>query len=147
KELTYQTGMELVKPIEGEIKQLKTSYDRLLEDVEQKISADDVETKIDVVQKKNKGLEKIVENIDNRLVSLDSLVSSLSLFEGSQPGTKTQLKEQVKPEVEEKVKNSREYLYAQIYKMSDEGLSIDEIAQQTKMGKGEVRLILGLRKK
>ncbi|MFH1860740.1 MAG: hypothetical protein ABH870_07000, partial [bacterium] len=26
KELTYQTGMELVKPIEGEIKQLKTSY-------------------------------------------------------------------------------------------------------------------------
>ncbi|MBU0701559.1 DUF2802 domain-containing protein [bacterium] len=147
KELTYQTGMELVKPIEGEIKQLKTSYDRLLEDVEQKISADDVEAKIDVVQKKNKGLEKIVENIDNRLVSLDSLVSSLSLFEGSQPGNKTQLREQVKPESEEKVKNSREYLYSQIYKMSDEGLSIDEIAQQTKMGKGEVRLILGLRKK
>ncbi len=146
KELTYQTGVELIKPIEGEIKQLKTNYDRLLEDVDQKIDAD-VEKKIDVVQKKNKGLEKTIENIDNRLVSLDSLVSSLSLFEGSQPGTKTQLKEQVKPESEEKVKNSREYLYSQIYKFSDDGLSIDEIAQQTKMGKGEVRLILGLRKK
>lgn len=146
KELTYQTGIELVKPIEGEIKQLKTSYDRLLEDVEQKIDAN-VEKKIDVVQKKNKGLEKTIENIDNRLVSLDSLVSSLSLFEGSQPGAKTQSKEQIKPESEEKIKNSREYLYSQIYKLSDEGLSIDEVAQQTKMGKGEVRLILGLRKK
>ncbi len=146
KEMTYQTGTELIKPIESEIKQLKTNYDRLLEDVEQKIDTD-VEKKIDVVQKKNKGLEKTIENIDNRLVSLDSLVSSLSLFEGSQPGGKTQIKEQVKPESEEKIKNSREYLYTQIYKLSDEGLSIDEIAQQTKMGKGEVRLILGLRKK
>jgi hypothetical protein len=146
RELTYQTGTELIKPIESEIKQLKTSYDRLLDDVEQKIDTD-VEKKIDVVQKKNKGLEKTIENIDNRLVSLDSLVSSLSLFEGSQPSTKIQSKEQVKPESEEKIKNSREYLYSQIYKLSDDGLSIDEIAQQTKMGKGEVRLILGLRKK
>lgn len=147
KELTYQTGVELVKPIEGEIKQLKTNYDRLIEDVEQKIDTVDVENKIDIIQKKNKGLEKTIDNIDNRLISLDSLVSSLSLFEGNQIGAKAQPKEQVKPESEEKVKNSKEYLYSQIFKMSDEGLSIDEIAQQTKMGKGEVRLILGLRKK
>ncbi|MFH1897632.1 MAG: hypothetical protein ABH886_05265 [Candidatus Desantisbacteria bacterium] len=147
KELTYQTGIELVKPIEGEIKQLKTSYDQLIEDVEQKINATDVDNKIDVIQKKNKGLEKTVEDMDNKLVSLDSLISSLSLFESNQVGTKLQSKEQGKSESEEKAKNSKEYLYSQIYKMSDEGLSIDEIAQQTKMGKGEVRLILGLRKK
>jgi len=147
KELTYQTGIELVKPIESEIKQLKTSYDQLIEDVEQKINATEVDNKIDVIQKKNKGLEKTVEEMDNKLVSLDSLISSLSLFESNQVGTKSQSKEQRKSESEEKAKNSKEYLYSQIYKMSDEGLSIDEIAQQTKMGKGEVRLILGLRKK
>ncbi len=37
--------------------------------------------------------------------------------------------------------------YQQIYQMADEGLSVDEIARRTQMGKGEIQLILSLRKK
>ncbi len=37
--------------------------------------------------------------------------------------------------------------YQQIYQMADEGLSLDEIARQVGMGKGEVQLILSLRRK
>jgi hypothetical protein len=37
--------------------------------------------------------------------------------------------------------------YQQIYQLADEGLSLDEIARHVQMGKGEIQLILSLRKK
>lgn len=37
--------------------------------------------------------------------------------------------------------------YKRIYRMADEGLSIDDIARRLEMGKGEIQLILSLRKK
>jgi hypothetical protein len=146
KDLAYQTSTELIKPIENDIKQLKTDYERLINEIDKKME-EKVDKKVEIVQKKSKGLEKMIDNIDSRLVSLDSLVSSLSLFESAATGIKTQHKETAKSASEEKQRKDKEALYSQIYKMSDEGLSIDEIAQRTKMGKGEVRLILGLRKK
>jgi hypothetical protein len=37
--------------------------------------------------------------------------------------------------------------YQQIYQLADDGCSLDEIARHVRMGKGEVQLILSLRKK
>lgn len=37
--------------------------------------------------------------------------------------------------------------YQQIYQLSDQGYSLDEIARAVQMGKGEIQLILSLRKK
>ena len=37
--------------------------------------------------------------------------------------------------------------YQEIYKMAEKGLTVDEIARRMEMGKGEIQLILSLRKK
>jgi len=37
--------------------------------------------------------------------------------------------------------------YREIYQLADEGLSLDEIARHVRMGKGEIQLILSLRRK
>lgn len=37
--------------------------------------------------------------------------------------------------------------YQQIYRLADDGCSLDEIARHVRMGKGEIQLILSLRKK
>ncbi|MDI6736810.1 MAG: hypothetical protein QME42_11585 [bacterium] len=140
KELAYQTSMELYKPIENEFKKMQVSNERMMIEIEDKI-----ERKIEPINKKNKGLEKTLSEIESRLITVDSMVSSLPRTEGviAKPVLKT---EEAKLPTNKDKKN-REILHSQIYKLSDEGLSIDEIAQRTKLGKGEVRLILGLRKK
>jgi len=140
KELVQQTSMEFYRPLENEFKKMKISNEQMMAEFEEKM-----DKKIDAFYKKTKGLEKTVSEIDSRLIAIDSIISSLPSTEGvvSKPVIKT---EEVKPTTF-KDKRSREVLHNQIYKFSDEGLSIDEIAQRTKLGKGEVRLILGLRKK
>ena len=140
KELAYQTSMELYKPIENEFKKMQISNERMLAEIE-----NEIDKKIEPVNKKNKSLEKTLSEIESRLITVDSMVSSLPRTEGviAKPVLKT---EEAKLPTNKDKKN-REILHSQIYKLSDEGLSIDEIAQRTKLGKGEVRLILGLRKK
>ncbi|MEW6620501.1 MAG: hypothetical protein AB1422_14390 [bacterium] len=140
KELAQQTSMEVYRPIENEFKKMQVSYERIMTEVEENI-----DKKFDAINKKSKNLEKSVAEIDSRLITVDSIVSSLPRTELSvaKPMIKT---EEVKSTTT-KDKRTREILHNQIYKLSDEGLSIDEIAQRTKLGKGEVRLILGLRKK
>ncbi len=140
KELAYQTSLELYKPIENEFKKMQISNERMMTEIEDKI-----ERKIEPINKKNKSLEKTLSEIESRLIMVDSMVSSLPRTEGviAKPVLKT---EEAKLPTNKDKKN-REILHNQIYKLSDEGLSIDEIAQRTKLGKGEVRLILGLRKK
>ncbi|MEW6095467.1 MAG: hypothetical protein AB1567_02920 [bacterium] len=140
KELAHQTSMEFYRPLENEFKKMQVSNERMMAEFEDKI-----DKKIDSINKKGKGLEKTIGEIDSRLITIDSMVSSLPRTEGivPKPLIKT---EEVKP-ITPKDKRGREILHNQIYKLSDEGLSIDEIAQRTKLGKGEVRLILGLRKK
>ncbi|MFH1564162.1 MAG: hypothetical protein ABIF11_12235 [Nitrospirota bacterium] len=140
KELAYQTSMEFYKPIENELKKMQVAYERIMIELEDKI-----DKKIETINKKNKNLEKTVGEIDSRLITVDSMVSSLPRTEGAM--AKPVLKTEEAKLPTNKDKKNREILHSQIYKLSDEGLSIDEIAQRTKLGKGEVRLILGLRKK
>lgn len=140
KELAHQTSMEFYRPLENEFKKLQISNEQMMNEFEEKI-----DKKIDSIAKKSKNLEKAVSEIDSKLITIDSIVTSLPKGETaiSKPVIKT---EEVKLATV-KDKKTREILHNQIYKLSDEGLSIDEIAQRTKLGKGEVRLILGLRKK
>jgi archaellum component FlaC len=140
KELAHQTSMEFYRPLENELKKMQVSYERMMSEFEERI-----DKKVESLNKKSKSLEKTVSEIDSRLITVDSIISSLPRPEGAV--TKPMIKaEEVKPGTA-KDKRTREILHNQIYKLSDEGLSIDEIAQRTKLGKGEVRLILGLRKK
>ncbi len=141
KELAYQTSMESYKPLENEFKKMQIANERIINEFEEKMN-----NKIDSINKKNKGLEKTVSEIDNRLITVDSIISS-SLSRGEGTVSKPMMKTEEIKLTTAKDKRNREILHNQIYKLSDEGLSIDEIAQQTKLGKGEVRLILGLRKK
>jgi prefoldin subunit 5 len=140
KELAHQTSMEFYRPLENELKKMQVSYERMMSEFEERI-----DKKVESLNKKSKSLEKTVSEIDSRLITVDSIISSLPRAEGAvtKPMIKT---EEAKPATA-KDKRAREILHNQIYKLSDEGLSIDEIAQRTKLGKGEVRLILGLRKK
>lgn len=142
KELAQQTSMEFYRPLENEFKKMNVSYERMIGDFE-----DRLDKKVDGIVKKNKDLEKVMEEIDGKITAIDSTVSLLSQGEdvGILRGEKKQ--PDTSKIIDVKKKKDRETLYNQIYKMSDEGLSVDEIAQRTKMGKGEVRLILGLRKK
>lgn len=142
KELAQQTSMEFYRPLENEFKKMNASYERMIGDFE-----DRLDKKVDGIVKKNKDLEKVMEEIDGKITAIDSTVSLLSQGEdvGILRGEKKQ--PDTNKIIDVRKKKDRETLYNQIYKMSDEGLSVDEIAQRTKMGKGEVRLILGLRKK
>lgn len=140
KELAHQTSMEFYRPLENELKKMQVSYGQMMSEFEERL-----DKKVDSLNKKSKALEKTISEIDSRLITVDSIISSLPRAEGTV--TKPMVKaEETKP-ITAKDKKTREILHNQIYKLSDEGLSIDEIAQQTKLGKGEVRLILGLRKK
>jgi len=140
KELAHQTSMEFYRPLENEFKKMQISNERMMTEFEEKM-----DKKIDSIAKKSKNLEKTISEIDSRLITIDSIVTSLPKVESAIA------KPVMKPEevklATSKDKRTREILHNQIYKLSDEGLSIDEIAQRTKLGKGEVRLILGLRKK
>lgn len=140
KELAHQTSLEFYQPLENEFKKMKVSNERMMNEFEEKM-----DKKIESINKRNKSLEKTISEIDSRLITIDSIVASLPRTNGivSKPVIKI---EEVKLTTA-KDKREREILHNQIYRLSDEGLSIDEIAQRTKLGKGEVRLILGLRKK
>lgn len=140
KELAHQTSMEFYRPLENEFKKLQISNERMMNEFEEKI-----DKKIDSIAKKSKNLEKAVGEIDSRLITIDSIVASLP--KGETAISKPVIKPEEVKLATVKDKRAREILHNQIYKLSDEGLSIDEIAQRTKLGKGEVRLILGLRKR
>jgi hypothetical protein len=49
--------------------------------------------------------------------------------------------------VEDEYQSQPTNRYQEIYRMADAGLSTDEIARRAQMGKGEIQLILSLRKK
>jgi hypothetical protein len=70
-----------------------------------------------ILETKIQELKKIVGELDEKLKVLDT------------------------PKQKREVKT----LHSKIYKLWDEGLSIDDIAKQTNRGKGEIELILGLR--
>lgn len=143
KELAQQTSMEFYRPLENEFKKMKASYERLIGEFEERM-----DRKVEGIVKKHKGLEKVISEIDGKLATIDSILSILPQREEEGGGDRSVRRfPEVNKVIEVKQKREREVLHNQIYKMSDEGLSVDEIAQRTKMGKGEVRLILGLRKR
>jgi hypothetical protein len=145
KELIQQTSQEFYRTLEQEFQKFRITHQEGLKDLEAKL-----DKKITATGKHTKDLEKLVLEVDKRVVALDSLVTSMALRDSAAVLRPIRVKageEKPSPAVLEKEKKIRDALYQQIYQLAEEGATVEEIAQKTKIGKGEIQLILGLRGK
>jgi hypothetical protein len=145
RKISNQSAMEIAKPLEEKIGLMSTSQKRLFAEFEEKI-----DKKITQNLKKFKSVEKLTLDLEKKLSSINAQVATLSVAKeaeqiiGPREVKEIEIKEEVpSPKAEEK----RAKLHDLVYKLADEGLSIDKIAEKTKLGKGEIKLILSLKKK
>jgi uncharacterized protein YqgV (UPF0045/DUF77 family) len=104
--------------VEESIRELREVHQKLLRDLEFRVNKEKT-----ILEAKIQELKKVIGQLDEKLKVLDSSTPRIS----------------PKPQKKEKT------LHSKIYKLWDEGLSIEDIAKKTNKGKGEVELILGLR--
>ena len=122
---------------------LQNSLNELLHELQslsQEIT-DDLEAKLDQL----KDLLRIADT------KCEELASTEPGGAGAQPSRDEQLEPQP-PDLDLTIEDegtvpAPSNRYRQIYQMADDGCSLDEIARHVRMGKGEVQLILSLRKK
>jgi hypothetical protein len=117
--------------VENGIKEMESTYKGLVQDLETKAKQQSRE-----IEAKGSDFKKMMEGLDKRLKELDSLISSRQ-EEVEKRKRMDLITKEISPE--------RRSLYAKVYRMSDQGLSVGQIAKETKSGKGEIELILGLR--
>ncbi len=145
KELAQQVSTEFYRPLESELKKMNLSHKKAIEEFEERI-----ETKLTSLSRKNKDTEKIIGELKDKVVIMDSTIATMGSSDLASslkiPHRRIQ-SESIELQEKEKTQIDREALRNQIYKMADDGLTIDEIAQKAKIGKGEVRLLLDLRKR
>jgi len=137
KDLARQTASEFWRPLQNEFNKTRLSYEKMFSDFEEREDG-----KLSSLDKRYGKVEMALAELSRRLVALDSVVTSTTSFAG-EPIIRTP-----KPMAEEEEeKRDRTSLNNYIYKLADQGLTIDEIAQKTKIGKGEIKLILDVRAK
>jgi hypothetical protein len=135
KDLARQAASEFWRPLQNEFSKTRLSFEKMFADFEEREDG-----RISSLDKRYGKIESAIAEMSRRLVALDSVVTSTTSFAG-EPILRTP-----KPATEvEEEKRDRTSLNNHIYKLSDQGLTIDEIAQKTKIGKGEIKLILDVR--
>ncbi|HAW50098.1 TPA: hypothetical protein DCX16_04015 [bacterium] len=139
KDLARQVASELITPLQNEFNKLKISYENALYSFEERDTG-----RISSLETRHKEVQNILDDINKKLLSIESLITSATMFE-QEPIIRTTKK--TKEEEPNKKKEGRDVLNKYIYELADSGLSVDDIAQKTKIGKGEITLILELRKK
>ncbi len=138
KDLARQTATEFIMPLQNEFNKTKLSYESMLSGFEERQDG-----RLSTIEKKYVEVRELVDEVHKRLVGLESLITSATMFE-QEPIIRTKKREEVISPVQ---KTPREELNKLIYELADSGLSVDDIAKKTKIGKGEINLILSFRKK
>lgn len=98
-------------------------------------------------------LKELLHLADKKLEELSEAEDKCAPRQSEQPQKDKQTPLAMKPGPELQITVEDDYppqptnRYREIYRMADEGLSIDEIARRAQLGKGEIQLILSLRKK
>ncbi|MDI6752602.1 MAG: hypothetical protein QME07_07150 [bacterium] len=136
KDLARQAASEFWRPLQNEFNKTRLSYEKLFSEFEEREDG-----RLSSLDKRYGKVEMALAEVSRRLVALDSVVTSTTSFAG-EPIIRTP-----KPEAEEEEKRDRTSINNLLYKLADQGLTIDEIAQKTKIGKGEIKLILDVRAK
>jgi len=105
-----------------------------LEEVARSISA--------LLDTRMRALEKLIRDADDRLARLKEVTdSSATLKEAADPASDERESSGAEARAEETLAH-----HASIYGLADQGLSVQEIAEQTGYHAGEVELVLSLRK-
>ena len=137
KDLARQAASEFWRPLQNEFSKTRLSFEKLFSDFEEREDG-----RLSSLDKRYVKVESAIAEVSRRLVALDSILTSTTSFAG-EPVIRTP-----KPVAEEEEeKRDRTSLNNYIYKLADQGLTIDEIAQKTKIGKGEIKLVLDVRAK
>ncbi|MDI6703220.1 MAG: hypothetical protein QME40_00835 [bacterium] len=116
------------------VNELRNTYNQLMDEFEEKVREETLN-----INRKGRRLEDMIEEIDKRLKELD-LITKSTLPSSKPKGRLIDVSS---------AKDSKPAYsaYNQIYRLSNEGLSIDEISKRTNMEKGKINLILGLNKR
>ncbi len=134
----------------GNAVKLQTSLTELLNELHT-LSRD---MTVDLEQKLSE-LKELLQLADTKLEELSS-ANSRGRYMGNSPARQRadgdSLPKPSEPELEITVEDNDApspppNRYQQIYQMADEGFRLDDIARHVQMGKGEIQLILSLRKK
>ncbi|MEW6481773.1 MAG: hypothetical protein AB1397_02035 [bacterium] len=137
KDLARQTATEFIMPLQNEFNKHKLSYESMLSSFEQRQDG-----RLSTIEKRYREVRELVDEVYKRLVGLESLITSATMFE-QEPVIRTKKREEIVPPQ----KTTREEINKLIYELADNGLSVEEIAKKTKIGKGEIELILSFRNK
>ncbi|MEW6680421.1 MAG: hypothetical protein AB1297_05330 [bacterium] len=137
KDLARQTATEFIMPLQNEFNKHKLSYESMLSSFEQRQDG-----RLSTIEKRYREVKELVDEVYKRLVGLESLITSATMFE-QEPVIRTKKREEIVPPQ----KTTREEINKAIYELADNGLSVEEIAKKTKIGKGEIELILSFRNK
>ncbi|MEW6007730.1 MAG: hypothetical protein AB1595_06240 [bacterium] len=138
KDLARQTATEFIMPLQNEFNKHKLSYESMLSSFEQRQDG-----RLSTIEKRHREVRELVDEVYKRLVGLESLITSATMFE-QEPVIRTKKREEIVPPLQ---KTTREEINKAIYELADNGLSVEEIAKKTKIGKGEIELILSFRNK
>ncbi|MEW6103460.1 MAG: hypothetical protein AB1630_06565 [bacterium] len=138
KDLARQTATEFIMPLQNEFNKHKLSYENMLSSFEERQDG-----RLSTIEKRHREVKELVDEVHKRLVGLESLITSATMFE-QEPVIRTKKREEIPPLAS---KTTREEINKLIYELADNGLSVEEIAKKTKIGKGEIELILSFRNK
>ena len=95
------------------------------------------------VEKKIEILKNLIKSADERIDMLNNLMQKQVAY--VKIADVEDVAEENLPDIEKEEMYSN-YKYGKIYEMADQGWDIIDIAKESKVGKGEVQLILDLRK-
>jgi len=137
KDLARQVATEFIMPLKNEFEKHRLSYEGVLSSFEQRQDG-----RLSTIEKRYVEVKELIDEVHKRLVGLESLVTSAAIFE-QEPVIRTKKREEIPPPS----KTPREEINKLIYELADSGLSVDDIAKKTKIGKGEINLILSFRNK
>lgn len=96
------------------------------------------------IEEKKERLESLLEKADRKIQELEAMLRQVpGRGQGEQlsPGEAGERRDS-----QELVRAAQREKYSRIYKLADEGMDVTEIARVMQMGRGEVQLILQLRK-
>lgn len=137
KDIARQTATEFIMPLKNEFEKARLSYENIISSFEQRQDG-----RLSTIEKKYIETKESVNEVYKRLIGLESLITSATIFE-QEPIIRTKKREDTTPPPQ----TPREELNKIIYELADSGLGVDDIAKKTKIGKGEISLILSFRKK
>lgn len=140
--LSHQSAVKLQQSLTALLHELQTLSRDITLDLEEKLA----ELK-ELVQIADTKLEELTPNdVENKEVDAQEIQPQMEKVEPAEEFEEDESDLQIIVEDGDTPPNPSNR-YQAIYKMADEGLAIDEIAREIQMGKGEIQLILSLRKK